>query len=77
MKLRVLGPRKGAQETPPPEHRMGAPQRDQFAHEADEFVFHFGPVIPGNLVVLAVGVVVPELGAAHLIPTQQHRDPVG
>jgi hypothetical protein len=77
VKLGLLDSRKGAEETPPPEHRMGAPQHDQLAHEADEFVFLVRPVKPGNVVVLVVRVVVPELGAVHLVPAQQHRDPVG
>jgi hypothetical protein len=77
VKVWLLGSGHGAQETPPPEHRMGAPQRDQLAHEADKFVVLVGPVKPVNLVVLVVGIVVPELGAVHLIPAQQHRDSVG
>ena len=36
-----------------------------------------GPVEPGDLVVLAVGVVVALLGAAHLVPAEQHRDAEG
>src|SRR5215470_330772 len=32
------------------------------------------PVNPGDLVVLAVGVVVALLGAAHLVACEQHRD---
>jgi len=56
---------------------MGAPQRDQLAHEADQFMILLAPVMPGNFVVLVVGIVVPELGAVHLIAAQQHRDPVG
>jgi hypothetical protein len=56
---------------------MGTPQRDQFAHEADELVFLFGPVKPVNLVVLVVGIVVPELRAVHLVSAQKHRNPVG
>jgi len=64
----LLGSWQAAQETPPPEYRMGAPQRDQPGYEADQFVLPGGPVNPGNLVVLVVGIVVPKLGTVHLVP---------
>jgi len=56
---------------------MGAPQRDQLTHEAGQFVVPLAPVKPGNLVVLVVGIIVPELSAVPLIAAQQHRNPVG
>ena len=35
------------------------------------------PVHPGDLAVLAVGVVIAPLGAAHLVARGQHRHPLG
>jgi len=34
------------------------------------------PVMPGDLIVLAVGVVVAALGAAGLVPAEQHCGPL-
>ena len=35
------------------------------------------PIVPGDLVVLAVGIVVPQLGPPQLIPAEQHRSAEG
>ncbi len=57
---------------------MTTPQMD---HKSDEFsevpVFErdIFPIEPGNLVVMAVGVVVASLRAADLVAGEQHRDP--
>ena len=53
---------------------VGVPERDQRAGEAEQFriLFRQRPVEPGQLVVLAVGVVVALLSAPELISGQQH-----
>ncbi len=53
---------------------MLAPQRDQAAGEVEQFLVDVAPVVPGDLVVLAVGVVVAALGTPGLIAAEQHRD---
>src|SRR5690606_30599740 len=56
------------------EHRMLAPQPNELLYEATQslVVPVQLPVDPGNLVVLAVGVVVAMLRASQLIAGQQH-----
>src|SRR5258708_10103056 len=58
----------------PPQHGMLAPQRDEAAGEVEQIVVDAVPVVPGDLDGLAVGVVVTALGAAGLVPAEQHRD---
>ena len=57
------------------QHRRVAAQPQQLADQAEQgnLVRADVPVHPGDLVVLAVGVVVAVLGAPHLIARQQHR----
>src|SRR6202035_5196184 len=55
-------------------------QLGQPAHVVEQFLVRFGadrPVDPGDLVVLAVRVVVALLGAPHLIAREQHRNALG
>ena len=55
---------------------MLAPELDQPSCEGTEVVLDLvrRPVDPGDLVVLAVRVVVPALGAAELVAADRHRD---
>ena len=64
------------QEAPALQARVLAAQRDEAAREVEQAAAAVveRPVEPGELVVLAVGVVVAALGAAHLVAAQQHRD---
>src|SRR5262249_50746761 len=69
--------RLAAEEPAAAEHRVVGPQPDQRADVVVQRLVLLGPdgpVHPGHLVVLAVGVVVAALGAAHLVAGQQHRD---
>ena len=61
------------------EDRVFAAQRDDALHEGEEFPVVGGkiPVHPADLVVLAVGVVVAVLGAAHLVAGHQHWHALG
>jgi hypothetical protein len=59
------------EETPPPEDRVAAAQRDELGGEAQQPTINRRPVKPADLVVLAVGVVVASLGAAELVATQE------
>ena len=56
---------------------MGAAEGHQLPGEREQFGVGRGPVEPGDLVVLAIGVVVALLGAAQLVAAQQHREPEG
>jgi hypothetical protein len=79
-KNRLVSSRQAAKETPPPEHRVLGAQLDKRADVAKQILVRLGadrPVDPGNLVVLAVGVVVAQLGAVHLVAAQQHRNSLG
>ena len=85
--LRAVGPQPGeilrlrlpdevAHEEPPLlQDRMRAPQPDQPPRELEQPAPPIVelPVGPGDLVVLAVGVVVAALGAPDLVAAQQHR----
>ena len=55
---------------------LGA-QRVHGGRELDERLVHVVPVDPGQLGVLAVGVVVALLGAAQLVAVQDHRHALG
>ena len=66
-----------AEVAPPPQHGVVAAQRDEAASEVDQILVNVLPVVPGDLVVLAVGVVVAALGAAGLVAAEQHRGPLG
>src|SRR5215207_562973 len=57
------------------EHRLLGPDPDQSPHERVEVVIPCWerPVVPAEIVVLAVGVVVAALGAADLIAAEEHR----
>src|SRR6185503_17551273 len=59
--------------------RVFVAQGDQSAGEGQEagLVLDVLPVEPGQLVVLAVGVVVAELGSSALVAYQQHGDALG
>jgi hypothetical protein len=61
------------QEPPAPEHRMRQPERDERAGEREQVLVDVAPVEPGQLAVLAVGVVVAPLGAPQLVTAEQHR----
>ncbi len=53
---------------------MGPPEGDHVPGEVQQLLVEpFGPVEPADLVVLAVGVVVAALAAAHLIAPEDHR----
>jgi len=66
--------RLGAGEEPPAaEDRVLAAQREHPLHVAVQVVVRVRPVEPGDLVVLAVGVVVAVLGAADLVAAEQQR----
>src|SRR5690606_29207845 len=62
-----------------PQARVRAAQRDHLAGEVEERLLALveTPVVPGDLVVLAVGVVVAALGAADLVAAQDHGDALG
>ena len=62
---------------PPPEHGMLPPQRDEVAGEAKQVLVDPSPVMPGDLVVLAVGVVVATLAAPGFVPAEEHGGPLG
>ena len=63
------------EEAPPLQHRLLVPQLDQPPRELEQRLPPLVevPVQPGELVVLAVGVVVALLGAADLVAGEQHR----
>ena len=52
---------------------MPVPQRDQLRGEVAQLQIRIGPVPPGDLVVLAVGVVVALLGPADLVAAEEQR----
>ncbi len=56
---------------------MCPPQLDEGRGELDQLVVDCRPVDPGELIVLAVGVVVAVLGAAELVAVQHHRHALG
>src|SRR5207245_2503137 len=57
------------------QYRVVFPQADQATGEVEQGCVLFAPVplIPAYLVILAVGVVVAELGAAALVAAEDHR----
>src|SRR5436305_2763119 len=59
------------------EDRVLAPEGDEAGGEVDQVLVRRLPVEPGDLVVLAVGVVVPPLSAPHLVPPEQHGNALG
>src|SRR6201996_4484822 len=63
----------------PAEHRVGPAELRHRAGEGGQVAELLGPfpVHPGDRVVLAVGVVVAALGAADLVPAQQHGHALG
>ena len=76
--LGAAGVRGGALEVVRPrEHRVAAPQVDHAGREREQVALPGleVPVHPRDLVVLAVGVVVPALRAAHLVARGEHRHP--
>ncbi len=60
-----------------PEHRMVASECHHPTAPLGEVGVDVLPVEPGDLVVLAVGVVVAALGAAELVAAEQHRHALG
>ena len=60
---------------PPPaaEHRMAMPEPDQAARELEQRLVGVRPVVPRNLVVLAVCVVVALLRPADFVAADEHR----
>src|SRR5438067_12832902 len=56
------------------EHGMLAPQLREPARVLEQDLVAMLPVVPGRLVVLAVGVVVAPLRASDLVAAEQHRD---
>jgi hypothetical protein len=67
----------GAPLEPPPaaEHRVPVPQGDQLPAELEQLLVCPHPLVPGDLVILALGVVVAELGATDLIPPRSMGTP--
>ena len=62
----------------PTEHRVVAAEGDHpRGTKSTNSLVDVVPVVPGDLVVLAVGVVVAALGAAELVAAEQHRDALG
>src|SRR5437764_1302882 len=57
--------------------RLGPQVQVVGVEDDDPVVLPERPVDPGELVVLAVGVVVPPLAAAHLVAAQEHRHTLG
>src|SRR5262245_42055166 len=55
------------------EHRVLLAEFDQARGELEQLLVDALPVVPGDLVVLAVRVVVALLGAAHLVAADEHR----
>ncbi len=55
------------------QRRVGFAQPDDLLRERQQVLVEVRPVVPADLVVLAVGVVVPALRAADLVAAQQHR----
>ena len=53
---------------------MPEPEGDHPLYKIEEFPVFFqqGPIVPGDFIVLAIGVVVPPLGPGHFIPPQDH-----
>src|SRR6185437_16805738 len=68
--------RPPAEEPPSPEHRMRLAQRRQSGDELEKAgMLDCGvPVDPGDLIVLAVTVVVAALGAPEFVAGEQHRN---
>src|SRR5262249_25526755 len=66
--------RPAQEPAPPPEDRVAVAQRDQLGGERQQVLVGRLPVEPGDLAVLAIGVVVAALGAADLVAPQEHRD---
>src|SRR5208282_2632549 len=66
--------RSAAEEVPPVEDRGPEAEGDERAREAQELLLFFrpAPVDPGDLVVLAVGVVVASLRATGLVAAADH-----
>ena len=61
----------------PAQHGVRPAHRDDAPDERQEVVVDVLPVEPGDLVVLAVRVVVPPLRAPELVAAEEHRDPAG
>src|SRR5262249_38805749 len=59
---------------PAPERRMLPAKPDQTPGELEQILVRMLPVEPRGLVVLAVRVVVPALGARYLVAAQDHRN---
>ena len=57
-------------------NKVVAPPAIQPGGEGQQVLVAVRPVEPGDLVVLAVGVVVAALRAAHLVAVEQHRHPL-
>ena len=54
-----------------------AAQRDEAAREVEERLVDGGPVVPGELGIVAVGVVVARLRAAQLVAAEEHGHALG
>lgn len=65
--------RLAGEEPAPAEHRVLGAQRRHHPGEGQQVHVRVGPVDPGELVVLAVAVVVAVLGAAQLVAVTDHR----
>jgi hypothetical protein len=75
-----LGVEGAGEEAPPAQHRQGLAQDQQALGELGEVPLVLAdrlPVDPGDLVVLAIGVVVALLGAGELVAGEQHRRAAG
>ncbi|GAA1243966.1 hypothetical protein GCM10009646_34600 [Streptomyces aureus] len=77
--LALVGVRVTAEEAAAAQHRVGGSQGDGAPGELHQLalVLVHAPVGPGDLVVLAVGVVVPLLGAAQFVAVGEHGDALG
>ena len=60
------------------QHRLLEPQLNHAPHEVEKAGLLLGqlPVQPADLIVLAIGVVVPSLCAAQFIAGKDHGDPL-
>src|SRR5207245_4841749 len=68
-------PNPATLEEPPPLKRgVPRPEMGEPRHELQELLVRVLPIEPADLVVLAIGVVVPLLRATDFVAGQQHRD---
>lgn len=61
-----------------PERRMTTPEGDQILEKAKKITLRPGsaPIYPGQLIVLAIGIIVPLLGASDFVAVEKHGNTV-